>query len=260
MVEPTVVQNPEQDIYSVNVAEYFVPKDKNTYEDREEMINWARRQAIMAGFTLIIGKSNSGSRRRKPKHVLSCERSGEYKEIKKKLKLEDTGSRKCGCPFRLRGYFSKVKLWSLNVVSGLHNHKMEPKLEGHMLDGRLTAEETKIVGDMTKNLIKPKNILLELKGKREDNLTVAKQVYNARHRNNRSIRGTRTEMQNLLKNLEDNNYVYNYRTVIGSKTVQDIFFAHPECVKFFNTFSTVLVMDSTYKTSQYKMPFLRLLV
>jgi len=102
--------------------------------------------------------------------------------------------------------------------------------------------------------------MLELKGKREDNLTVVKQVYNARHRYNRSIRGTRTEMQNLLKNLEDNNYVYNYRTVIGSKTVQDIFFAHPECVKFFNTFSTVLVMDSTYKTSQYKMPFLRLLV
>jgi len=39
MVEPAVVQNPEQDIYSVDVAEYFVPKDKNTYEDREEMIN-----------------------------------------------------------------------------------------------------------------------------------------------------------------------------------------------------------------------------
>ena len=31
---------------------------------------------------------------------------------------------------------------------------MEPKLEIHMLDGRLTTKETKIVGDMTRNLIK----------------------------------------------------------------------------------------------------------
>jgi hypothetical protein len=59
---------------------------------------------------------------------------------------------------------------------------MESKLEGYMLPGRLTAEETKLVGDMTKNLIKPKNIQLELKGKREYNLTDAKQIYNARHR------------------------------------------------------------------------------
>jgi len=61
---------------------------------------------------------------------------------------------KCGCPFRSRGYFSATKLWSLNIVSELYNHKMERKFEGHMLVDHLTAKESKIVGDMTRNLIK----------------------------------------------------------------------------------------------------------
>ena len=114
---------------------------------------------------------------------------------------------------------------------------MEPKLEGHMLVGRLTAKESKIVGDMTRNLIKSKNIMLDLKGGRKDNMTVAKQIYNARHKYKLSIRGSRTEMQELFQKFEENNYVFNYITVSGSKTVQDLFFAHPESVKLFNTIS-----------------------
>jgi len=61
--------------------------------------------------------------------MLRCERGVKYKGRKKKLKREDTSSRKCGCPFRLHGYFSASKQWNLSVVLG---HKMEPKLDGHI--------------------------------------------------------------------------------------------------------------------------------
>jgi len=71
---------------------------------------------------------------------------------------------------------------------------MELKLEGHVLAGRLTVKETKIDGEMTKKLIKPKIIMLDMKGRQNDNMTVAKQTYNARHKNNMSIRGLKTEM------------------------------------------------------------------
>jgi alpha-glucosidase len=37
-------------------------------------------------------------------------------------------------------------------------------------------------------------------------------------------------------------------------TLQDIFWAHPDSFKLFNTFPTVLLMVSTYKTNKYKMP------
>jgi hypothetical protein len=73
-----VVQKLDLEVYSVDVVEYFLHKEEKKIEDRDEMINWARRQTIKAGFSLIIGKSDSVSEHRKPKLVLSCEKSGEY--------------------------------------------------------------------------------------------------------------------------------------------------------------------------------------
>jgi hypothetical protein len=56
-----------------------------------------------------------------------------------------------------------------------------------------------------------------------------------------------SEMQQLLKCCETHKYFYKCRTVGDgeSKTIQDFFWAHPESVKLFNTFPTVLMMDST---------------
>jgi len=39
-----------------------------------------------------------------------------------------------------------------------------------------------------------------------------------------------------------------------STTIEDIFWVHPTFVKLFNIFSTILVIDSTYKPNMYKMP------
>jgi hypothetical protein len=38
------------------------------------------------------------------KIVLGCERGGEYKEMKTKLKKEDTTTRKCQCPFSVHNF------------------------------------------------------------------------------------------------------------------------------------------------------------
>jgi hypothetical protein len=72
------------------------------------------------------------------------------------------------------------------------------------LAGCLTAKATKIVCDMTRNLIKPKNILMDLKGRRKDNMTILKQIYNAHDRYKLSISGSRTAGE-------------------SKKTIQDIF-------------------------------------
>jgi predicted NACHT family NTPase len=44
MVEPVFVRKSDTNVYSIDVVEYLVPKDKKKYEDREEMINWCRCQ------------------------------------------------------------------------------------------------------------------------------------------------------------------------------------------------------------------------
>jgi uncharacterized membrane protein len=127
-------------------------------------------------------------------------------------------------------------------------------LEGHILAGRLKPDEKECVRQMTRNLVPPRNILSTLKERNKESKTAIKQVYNERQRYKRDVRGEMSEMQQLLKCLEDHKYFHKVRTIGESTTIQDVFWAHPDSVKMFNTFPTVLMMDSTYKTNRYKMP------
>jgi len=155
----------------------------------------------------------------------------------------------------VNGYLSRqTKEWRLNILNGVHNHAMEPTLEGHMFAGRLKEDDKKIVRDLTKSKVLPRNILLNLKSKRQDCITNIKQVYNERQQIWKSNRGDKTVLQYLISKLEEHNYVYFSRMRNESTTIEDIFWAHPTFVKLFNNFPTVLVMDSTYKTNMYKMP------
>ena len=63
-------------------------------------------------------------------------------------------------------------------------------------------------------------------------------------------------MQHILKSLVDHDYVYHCKKYHDSDDVSNFFWAHPNSIKFFNTFSTVLVLDSTYKTNKYRLPLL----
>ncbi|XP_058742100.1 uncharacterized protein LOC131614545 [Vicia villosa] len=90
--------------------------------------------------------------------------------------------------------------------------------------------------------------------KEPDNVSNIRQVYNIWYRNNKAIRGDRSEIQQLLKMLDDNKYVSRYRTCDDGVTVRDVFWTHPDSIKLFNTFPTVLLLDSTYKTNKYRLP------
>jgi len=57
--------------------------------------------------------------------------------------------------------------WWIAMLCGTHNHDLAPKLTGHLLAGRLKAEEKQIVIDMTKSFAPPRNILTYLKEKKQ---------------------------------------------------------------------------------------------
>jgi len=61
-------------------------------------------------------------------------------------------------------------------------------------------------------------------------------------------------MQRLVSKLEECKYVCFTITQYESATINVIFCAHPESVKLFDHFSTVLIMDSTYEANLYSMP------
>jgi len=100
-----------------------------------------------------------------------------YRKYKCDAKMSLSGTRKCDCPFRLRGQpISQGEGLVLNVKCGYHNHDVSSTLVGHPYAGRLKSTEHSLLVDMTKSQVKPANILVTLKEKDACNLTTLKQV------------------------------------------------------------------------------------
>jgi len=57
-------------------------------------------------------------------------------------------------------------------VNVCHNHELAKSLVRHPYVGRLTMDEKIIIIDMTKSMVKPRNILLTLKGHNANIYTV----------------------------------------------------------------------------------------
>ncbi|RZB80824.1 Protein FAR1-RELATED SEQUENCE 5 [Glycine soja] len=219
---------------------------------------WARIVAHENRFVAVIMRSDThtGSRGRSSFVLIGCERSGQYNCRNKEFVRRDTGSRKCGCPFKLHG---KPKHggegWMVKLICGIHNHELAKSLVGHPYAGRLTKDEKKIIADMTNSMVKPKNILLMLKEHNANSCTTIKQIYNARSAYHSSIRGANTEMQHLMKHDKRDQYIHWHR-LKDEVVVRDLFWCHPDAVKLCNACHLVFFIHSTYKTNRYRLPLL----
>jgi len=97
--------------------------------------------------------------------------------------------------FKLRRYVVKEEnAWKLTILNGVHNHEMLPYLARHLLAKRLMEDDKEIVHDLTNSSVKPKNILTNLKKKRQESMTNIKQVYNERHKFKKAQRGDLPEI------------------------------------------------------------------
>jgi hypothetical protein len=119
---------------------------------------------------------------------------------------------------------------------------MTQNFQGHKYAERLRPEEKKLVQELTDNMAAPRNIMATLKKRRKTTATTMKHIYNARYRMKKVDRGLRTEMQHLMKCLVEGKYLFNQRVLPSTETLSDILWAHPDSVKLFNTFSTVLIV------------------
>ena len=108
--------------------------------------------------------TNTSMRGRTSFVLIGCERSGQYRSRNKDFVRRDTGSRKYGCPFKLcKKPVVGGQGWMVKLMCGSHNHEMAKSLVGYLYVGRLINKEKTIIVDMTKSMVKPRNILLTLK-------------------------------------------------------------------------------------------------
>ena len=184
----------------------------------DDVLNWAQAVTYEIDSVAVIIRpdTNIGMRGRTSFVLIGCERSGQYKTKKKDLVRTDTDSRKCGCPFKLCG---KLVVggegWMIKLMCGSHNHELVKSLVGNSYVGRLTMDEKIIIDDMTKSMVKSRNILLTLKEHNTNSYITIKQVYNARNAQRSSIRGSNIETQQLMKFLERDWYIHWHRLKDG---------------------------------------------
>ncbi|KAH1210226.1 hypothetical protein GmHk_15G044586 [Glycine max] len=182
--------------------------------------------------------TNTCSRGRTSFVLIGCERSGEYRCRNKEFVIRDTRTRKCRCPFKLRGKPVVEGQGWVKLICGIHNHELAKSLVGHPYVWRLSKAEKTLIGDMTKSMVKPRNILLTLKEHNVNSCTTIKQIYNARSAYHSSIRGSDTEMQHLMKLLEQDQYIH-WHKLKDEDVVRDIFWCHPDAVKLANACNLV---------------------
>jgi len=228
------------------------------FDSREDVLRWARFVAHENGFVTVIIRSNTntGSRGRTSFVLIGCERSGEYRCRKKEFVRRDTGTRKCGRPFKLRAKpVVGGQGWMVKLMCWIHNHELAKSLVGHPYARRLTKAEKTLIPDIMKSMVKPRNFLLTLKKHNANSCTTIKQIYKARSAYRSSIRGNDTKMQHLIKLLERDQYIHWHR-LKDEDVVRDIFWCHPNAVKLVNTCNLMFLIDSTYKTNRYRLSLL----
>ncbi|CAL8159394.1 unnamed protein product [Prunus armeniaca] len=198
------------------------------FNGRDALLRWAREQGKLNNIVIVIKRSDYGGEgKRRSRVILACERNSNYKSCKSsettdirsdansdmKKCARDTGTKKCGCPFLLKGVnIGDGDDWKLEVVCGVHNHPISEYLQGHSFVRRLAEEKNALLVDMSKSLVKPRDILVTIKDRDAMNVSTMKTIYNARIRNRTKEFAGRTQMQQLLTKLSEHNYIEWYKT------------------------------------------------
>ena len=225
------------------------------------MLEWVRSVGRQNGFLIVITKSTNLKGNKLPRCILCCEKQGKYKRAQHLTEgqsfVRNTRSKKCECPFQLRGVPIPPDgvMWGVKVVHGIHNHETASYIDGHEFGSRLNELGKNLVHDLG-NSTAPREIRSILQQKDPSNTTNVRTIYNAKYSNRVSKRNGLNPTQYALEQLVQKKYLHNWRTNPDTNEITDIIWVHPESLELYVNFPSVLVIDATYKTNEYRIPLL----
>ena len=103
----------------------------------------------------------------------------------------------------------------------------------------------------------PREILSTLRQNDASILITNRDIYNTCGWLRQKKLAGRTPIQALIDELKEGNFIYEYECD-NTGCVTYLFFAHNESVALTRQYSSVLLMDCTYKTNKFKMPLLNI--
>nr|KAJ0208671.1 hypothetical protein LSAT_V11C400191360 [Lactuca sativa] len=225
------------------------------FTSRDELMEWVQNIAFSLGYVIVM-------RRSKAKNgvvsyiTLICDRGREYES---KATIKNSGTKKINCNFQLVGsYIKQYGGWTFRVICDQHNHSPAQYMEGHAFARRLKEHEKQLVADLTNLNVTPHDILSIIKERDENNVSTLKTIYNERLKLRSSWNYGKTPMQVLMEILNEKHFVTDFSVNSISNELENLFFIHPRSLNIWKAFPHVLIIDATYKTNKYGMPFVQI--
>ncbi|XP_012844886.1 PREDICTED: uncharacterized protein LOC105964924 [Erythranthe guttata] len=107
-------------------------------------------------------------------------------------------------------------------------------------------------------MVKPRAILRLLKQNDPSTVIGMKTVYNTIQQLNFNELSGRSQLQLLFAKLKEDEYLSYHRSNKFNE-ITDLLWIHPKCIKLAQSYPYVFVMDCTYKTNRYGLPFLEIM-
>ena len=225
------------------------------FDSREELTDWVSTTAKRLGFVLVTRRSRKNRAGIVTKVVFVCDRHGEYTG-KGLMSSRATSTKKYSCPFELEGSYREYDGWKVIVKNHNHNHSKSWGLQGHAYARRMTEQEKEYVEELYALNLPVKDILYNLKQRFPENLSISNDIYNAIKDIKKKAEDEigSSPMQVMLSLLRNNNYIFEY-TLNDENQMENLFFVHPQSFELWRAFPQLLIIDATYKTNVYNMPF-----
>ena len=170
-----------------------------------------------------------------------------------------TGSRITECPFKLTLTCTIIGQ-QVEVQEPNYNHEAFTHTVALLYYRQLTKEIKKTVTNISASSITPSKILINLLKK--DIIISLKDIYNKRQANKKQLLSGLSSIQALLKALREyrgdnlkSKYYFAHKED-NRDYIKYLFFAYPESLKYFQKNPNILLLNCTYKTNKFKMPFL----
>ncbi|KAI3887467.1 hypothetical protein MKX03_033562 [Papaver bracteatum] len=227
------------------------------FDSREAAIEWCHEVARTNNTRVVIMRSNMNPANRRAFVDIGCQR-GKKKYYRSKLtpdtrKRQSRESKKCDCPFSLRGIRLAENKWRIRVSCGRHNHEGESTSIPSF--NRWKEDEEHLVAELTASGARPRQVLQALKEKNKDCLVSARTIYNKRSSIKRQEAEKMSVMEQVVKLSTQYRYMVWHRKDEKMNELKDIVWAHPESTLLAKCFPSVLIIDCTYKTNRFKVPF-----
>ncbi|CAB4394027.1 unnamed protein product [Rhizophagus irregularis] len=217
----------------------MLPPPPAIYNSADELYHNAQTFANSQDYALVKKRTRKDRHGELKNITLRCDRGGVYNNslgLTEETRKRHKGTRLIDCPFELYAARYSDSKWRLEVRNENHNHGHSENMSGHLIARRLTESQQKTVAAMTVAVI-------------------SRDIHNTHEWLRQKKLAGRTPIQALIDKLKKGDFIYEYECD-NAGCVTHLFFAHNDSVALTRQYSSVLIMDCTYKTNKFKMPLL----